>query len=372
MILSLIGLMACNQEVQTTRYFPVSDRNVAVVQSEEQAFVVDTVVTGLNRPWSMAFLPDGRMLIVERAGNLWVVENGQLRPQPVGGKVPTGLRDIEPHPRVEENGWIYISYYVEPDGDHGGYTALLRGRLDTNTLMDEQEIYSAGPFAEGGNWYGSRIAFDHEDYLYFTVGIRGERANAQDLSHPAGKTMRFSDDGQIPSDNPFVDTPDALPEIYTYGHRMHEGLICNPATGQIWSNEHGAKGGDEINIIRAGMNFGWPKVTYSLNYDGTVISEDTLREGMEPPVHHWTPSIAPSGMDFVVGGRYPNWEGDLFSGALSHRLLMRSVIENDRVIRDEPLLEDIGRVRSVRLAPDGFLYLMTEDNGLIMRLVPVD
>lgn len=369
-----MGFMACNQEKQNDSYFPLPDRDAADIQSEQQAFVVDTVVTGLDRPWSMAFLPGGRMLIAERAGNLWVVENGRLRQQPAGGKVPAGLRDIELHPRFEENGWIYLSYYVEPDGDDGGYTVLLRGRLKTNALMlvDEQELYRAGPFKESGHWYGSRIAFDHDDYLYFTVGIRGKRENAQDLSRYEGKTMRLHDDGRTPSDNPFVATPDALPEIYTYGHRMHEGLTCHPVTGQIWSNEHGAKGGDEINIIRAGMNFGWPEATYSLNYDDTIISEDTLREGMEPPAHHWTPSIAPSGMDFVVRGRYPNWEGNLFSGALAHRLLMRSVIEGERVVEEEPLLEGIGRVRSVRVAPDGFLYVMTEDDGLIVRLVPVE
>lgn len=364
--------MACNQKELDESYFPLPGSNAAVVQSEEQAFVVDTVVTGLERPWSMAFLPDNRMLIAERAGNLLIVENGKLRQQPAGGSVPTGLRDVELHPRFEENGWIYISYYVEPDGDDGGYTALLRGRLEDNALIDEQVLYTAGPFKESGNWYGSRISFDHKEYLFFTVGIRGEIEHAQNLSLFAGKTMRLYDDGQIPSDNPFVDTPGALPEIYTYGHRMHEGLTCHPETGQIWSNEHGAKGGDEINIIRAGINFGWPKATYSLNYDDTIISEDTLREGMEPPVHHWTPSIAPSGMDFVIGGRYPNWEGDLFSGALAHRLLMRSVIEGNRVVREETLLEDIGRVRSVRLGPDGLLYVMTEDNGLIVRLIPAE
>lgn len=372
LFLVLTGIGACSTKEPGNTYFPLPDENAYVVQSEAQAFIVDTVVTGLDWPWSMAFLPDDRMLITERSGNLWIVENGEVGAFPARGPVPKGLRDIELHPRFEENGWIYLSYYKEPDDVDGGYTVLLRGRLEENKLIDEEVLYSAGPFKEGGNWYGSRIAFDLEGYLLFTVGIRGARENAQDLTHHAGKTMRLHDDGRIPSDNPFVDTPGALPEIYTYGHRMHEGLVRHPETGRIWSHEHGEKGGDEINIIGAGLNYGWPEVTYSLNYDDTVISKDSLRQGVEPPVHYWTPSIAPSGMDFVKGNRYPQWEGNLFSGALAHRLLMRSAIEKNQIVHEEPLLENIGRVRSVRLAPDGLLYVMTEDDGLVVRLVPVE
>ncbi len=182
--------------------------------------------------------------------------------------------------------------------------------------------------------------------------------------------MRLYDDGQIPSDNPFVDTPGALPEIFTYGHREHQGLVLHPDSGEIWSNEHEEKGGDEVNILRPGLNYGWPKATYSLEYNGTPITPDTLLNGMEPPVHHWTPAIAPSGMDFIKGGRYRGWEGDLFSGSLIQRMLNRSVIENGVIVGDEKLLEHIGRVRDVRVAPDGYLYLITEDTGLMVRLIP--
>ncbi|SMO58396.1 PQQ-dependent sugar dehydrogenase [Fodinibius sediminis] len=370
MLTALAGLAACTQAKEPHTYFPLPEHTQNVVHSRDQSFTVDTVVTGLSRPWSMAFLPDDRMLITEREGNLWMIKEGKLLPEPVQGPVPSGLRDIALHPQYDQNGWIYLSYYQEPGDGEGGYTVLIRSRLQGHRLTDVETLYTAGPFEEGGNWYGSRIAFDTKGYLFFTVGIRGARANAQDLSNHAGKTMRLYDDGRIPEDNPFVDSPGALPEIYTYGHRMHEGLVRHPRTGELWSHEHGAKGGDEINIIGPGRNYGWPEVTYSLNYDGSIISEDTLREGMEPPIHHWTPSIAPSGMDFAINSRYPAWEGNLFSGALSHRLLMRSIIEGHRVIEEEPLLEDIGRVRSVKQAPDGLLYVMSEDNGLIVRLVP--
>lgn len=366
----ITGILACNQTELDSSYFPLPGKDLEVVNSESQSFIVDTVVTGLERPWSMAFLPDKSILITERAGNLLIVRNGQVQEKPVDGKVPNELRDIELHPQYKENGWIYISYYIEPDEKDGGYTVLMRARLDGDKLIDGEILYTVGPFEEGGYWYGSKIAFDHDEYLFFTVGIRGVRQNAQDKSKPQGKTMRLHDDGSIPSDNPFVDMPGALPEIYSYGHRMHEGLIIHHETGELWSSEHGEKGGDEVNIIQHGLNYGWPESTYSLNYDGTIIT-DTLREGMEPPIHHWTPSIAPAGMDFVYGEQYPGWDGNLFVGSLVQRMLNRSVIENNRIVHDEKLLENIGRVRDVKFGPDKFLYVMTEDTGLIVRLLPV-
>lgn len=363
---------ACNDREIESSYFPIPDRELKVIHSEVQSFMVDTVLTNLNRPWSMEFLPDGKVLITERQGNILVVKNGVLQENPVEGNIPAGLRDIRIHPQYEGNRLIYLSYYVDPVENDGGYTKLMRGRLENEILVDEETIYSAGPFRERGEWTGSRITFDNDEYLYFAVGIRGERMNAQDKTHHSGKTMRLHDNGTIPSDNPFVDTPGALPEIYTYGHREHQALVLHPETGEIWSNEHGEMGGDEINILRPGLNYGWPKATYSLEYDGSYITEDTLRSGMQPPLHHWTPSIAPSGMDFVTGTRYPGWEGDLFSGSLIQRMLNRSIVENGEITGDEKLLEHIGRVRNVRIAPDGFLYLITEDTGLMVRLLPVD
>ena len=354
-----------------SQYFPMPRKLSNVIQSEEEVFSVDTVVSGLVRPWSMAFLPDNTVLIAERAGNLLRVKNGKLPAKPIEGNIPKELRDIKLHPDYNQNKLIYISYYLESGQRGENYTVLMRARLDGNRLVDDEILYKGGPFRQGAFWYGSKIAFDRDGYLYFTVGGTGKRENSQDLSHPAGKTMRFYDDGRIPEDNPFVNTPGALPEIYSYGHRMNEGLTCDPVTGELWSTEFGELGGDEINIIKSGANYGWPEVTFSLEYTGEIISKDSLREDIEPPVHHMT--IAPSDLAFVYGDRYPGWDGNLFVGGLrkSMPFLYRAVIRNKVFIHDEELLQNIGRVRDVKYAPDQFLYAMTEDTGIIVRLIPV-
>lgn len=354
------------------RYFPLPIQEQHVIHSEVQSFMVDTLLTGLNRPWAMEFLPDNRVLITEREGNILLVKNGQLQQSPLQGNIPEGLRDIQLHPRYDENSWIYLSYYVEPTEERGGYSKLMRGKLIDDTLENEEVLYSAGPFELGGGYTGGRIAFDNEGYLFFLVGIRGDRMNAQDKSHHSGKTMRLHEDGTIPTDNPFAGDRGALPEIYSYGHREHQGLVLHPDTGELWATEHGEKDGDELNLIQAGLNYGWPLATWSTEYDGGVISEDPLLEGTEPPVYYWTPSINPSGLDFMTGQRYPGWEGNLFVASLRPRMLNRSVMEEGRVIHDEKLIEGIGRVRSVKFAPDNFLYLLTEDTGLLVRLIPVD
>lgn len=353
------------------QYFPIPVKLLNVVKSESQLFMVDTVVTGLTMPWSMVFLPDKSVLIAERSGKLLRVENGKVQENPVGGDVPKGLRDIELDPQYKKNHLIYISYYIEPVRPDGGYTVLMRARLVGDKLIDNKILYKAGPFKQDGFWYGSKIAFDRAGHIYFTVGISGARMNAQDLSKPSGKTMRFNHDGSIPSDNPFVHTPGALPEIYSYGHRMHEGLTYDSKTNELWSTEFGELGGDEINIIKSGKNYGWPEVTFSLEYSGKIISKDSLRADVEPPIHHMT--IAPSDICFVYGNRYPGWNGDLFIGGLrkSMPFLYRAVIKHNVFIHSEELLENIGRVRDVKYGPDNFLYVMTEDTGLIVRLVPV-
>src|SRR5690625_88451 len=357
---------------QEPLYFPLPDRDLEVVQSQAQAFMVDTVLTGLNRPWSMEFLEDNRVLITERDGIIRVVDNGVLSDAPVQGDVPFGLRDIKLHPRYSENGWIYLSYYTEKDSRGGTYSILMRGRLDENEFIDGEILYTAGPFRTGGAWTGGRIVFDRDGYLYYAVGIRGDRYNAQDLSHQSGKIMRLNDDGSVPPDNPFRDSTGVLPEIYSYGHREHQGMALHPSTGESWSTEHGEFGGDELNRIEAGANFGWPLATYSLEYDGSVISEDPLLEGTTPPEYYWATTIGPSGLDFVTGDRYPGWRGDLFTGSLVQRMLNRTVVEGGRPAGDEKLLDHIGRVRTVRFAPDGYLYLITEDTGLMVRLLPAD
>jgi glucose/arabinose dehydrogenase len=353
-----------------SQYFPLPHKVLNVTRSETQLFMVDTVLSGLKMPWSMVFLPDKSVLIAERAGNLLRVRNGKVE-KSIGGNVPNELRDIKLHPQYEKNGLIYISYYIDPSKQDGGYTALMKARLDGDKLVDDKVLYKAGPFNQTAFWYGSRMTFDRAGYLYFTVGITGDRKNAQDLSNHAGKTMRLKDDGSIPPDNPFVHTSGALPEIYSYGHRMHQGLAYDPKTDKIWSSEFGEMGGDELNIIKRGANYGWPEVTFSLEYTGKIISKDSLRADIEPPVHHWM--IAPGNLDFVYGDRYPAWDGNVFIGALhkDKRLLLRTVIKNNVFIHDEKLLENIGRVRDVKFGPDKFLYVLTEDTGLLVRLVPV-
>lgn len=360
----------------SSNYIPVPSKITNAVGSELQTFMVDTVITQLNRPWSMAFLPDNRILITERSGNLKIVKGGKVSAKSVGGNIPKGLRDVKIHPHFASNGLIYLSYYIEPKQPDGGYTVLMRGRLNGDELVEEEILYKAGPFKDGGETFGSRIAFDKDGFLYMTVGQRtiDERhrwKTVQDKSNPSGKVLRFNDDGSIPRSNPFVDSVGVLPEIYSFGHRQPQGLIRHPQTGEIWESEHGEMGGSEVNRLKSGANYGWPDVTFSRNYDGTFISPDTARAGTESPMHYWIPSIAPSDFDFVYGSTYPNWNGNLFIGAMVQGSLNRTEFKNGRAVHDEKLLEGIGRIRDVKSAPDGFLYLMIEDTGKIVRLIPL-
>jgi glucose/arabinose dehydrogenase len=364
----MAAILGCSSAGNEIRFFPLPDKNKTVIKSEVQSFIVDTVVKGLVRPWSVTFLPNESVLIAERSGHLVLLKNG-LPQDSVTGALPKSLRDVKLHPKFQENGLLYLSYYIEPTETDGGYTALMRGKLVGNKLTEPQVLYKAGPFRENGEWYGSKIAFDKKGYLYFSVGIRGDRKNAQDLSNPSGKTMRFNDDGTIPPDNPFIKTAGALPEIYTYGHRMHEGLVQNVQTGILWSSEFGELGGDEINVLRPGANYGWPEVTFSLEYSGKRITQDSLRNDVDPPVYH--AKNAPSDIEFVYGDNYPNWTGNLLIGGVGRRLLMRTVLKDNKVIHEEVLLDGIGRVRDVKFGPDHYLYVLTEDTGLLVRIFPV-
>jgi aldose sugar dehydrogenase len=374
-------LTACGGGVPQPLYFPLPSQPLEVVRSEVQAFVVDTIFSGLERPFSLAFLPDNTVLITERRGEILVVRDGEVHATLAGSNVPEGLRDIVLHPRYAETGWIYLSYYVDPGEDSPARTVVMRARLRGDRLVDDEVIFTAGPFRDRGEYFGSRLAFDRDENLHILVGQRNKwgtppdrgvaRAYAQDLASPSGKTMRVRDDGSIPPDNPFVDIPGALPEIFTYGHREHQGLALHPVTGELWSTEHGEMGGTELNILRKGLNYGWPLATFSLNYDTTHIA-DPFGDGFEPPIHHWTPSLPPAMLDFVTGDRYPAWRGNVMIGTLRPEKLVRLVVEGERVVHEESLLEGIGRIRTVRMAPDGYLYLVTEDTGLLLRLVPVD
>jgi glucose/arabinose dehydrogenase len=347
-----------------------------VVRSEKHAFRVETVVDGLEIPWSIAFLPDGRMLVTEKAGRLRVVEEGRLLPEPIEGTPEVwsggqgGLLDVAVHPDYERNGWIYLSF-SDPGKDDSAMTAVVRGRVKDGRWVDEETLFRAPPelYRKARVHFGSRFVFDGKGHLYFTIGERGHQDDAQDLTRPNGKVHRIHDDGRIPEDNPFVDVENAIPSIWSYGHRNPQGLARNPVTGDLYDAEHGPRGGDELNLVLKGRNYGWPVITYGMNYDGTPITDLTAKEGMEQPVVHWTPSLAVCAIDFYVGDRFPGWRNDLFLSSLAAQELRRLEIEDRKVVHQEVLFKDIGRVRDVVSGPDGYVYVSLEP-GRIARLVP--
>jgi glucose/arabinose dehydrogenase len=355
------------------------DYRSKIHESEVLKFRVETIVSGLQSPWGLEFLPKGDLLITERSGSLYRFSRGKLS-QPIKGLPPIktggqgGLLDIELHPNYEENGWIYISYsaFSEDKRNKGSNTAIVRAKLNGNTLTNQEVIFKGGPDINTSYHFGCRLEFDNEGYLFFSIGDRGNMNNAQNLSNDCGKIHRIKDDGSIPTDNPFVKFEGAMPSIYSYGHRNPQGLVLHPETKQIWSHEHGPKGGDEINIIRKGANYGWPEITHGVNYNGTIISPDTSKIGMEQPVIHWTPSIAPCGMTFVKGDRYPGWKNNILSGSLRFNHVNRSVTRGEKIIHQERLLEGIGRVRNVEVSPDGYIYVAIEFPGKILKLIPLE
>jgi glucose/arabinose dehydrogenase len=349
----------------------------AQIKSEEHSFRVVKLVEGLDHPWSLAFLPDGRMLVTERPGRLRIVANGKLEPQPVSGLpqvVPEGqggLFDIVLHPRFAENSLVYFAYNGRGPGGTG--TELARAKLVGQRLENVQRLFAQDPKGRGGNHFGGRIVFDRQGYLYLTLGERGDRDRAQRPNDHAGSVIRLHDDGRVPADNPFVGRPGWKPEKFDLGHRNMQGAALNPQTGLLWTHEHGPQGGDEINVIRPGLNHGWPVITYGVNYViGTRIGEGTHKAGMTQPLYHWVPSIAPSGMAFYEGGRFPRWKGDLFVGALKDRMLVRLRLDGEKVVKEERMLQGVlGRIRDVRAGPDGYLYLLTDENpGVLARLEP--
>jgi glucose/arabinose dehydrogenase len=347
-----------------------------VIESEKQKFGVDTITKELTNPWGIAFLPDGRILVTERAGEIRIVKDGKLLPEKIGN-VPAvfangqgGLMDIKLHPDYASNGWIYLTY-AKP-GEGGGGTVLARAKLEGNNLTNLEELFSAQPLSESGAHFGSRVVFDGKGYVFVSSGERGTKPNAQDLTNHLGKILRLQEDGKVPTDNPFINTPGAKPEIWSYGHRNPQGLIYDKATETLWNVEHGPMGGDELNKVEKGKNYGWPEITYGMNYDSTVISDFTEKEGMEQPVFFWKPSIATCGMTQVTSDRYPDWKGNLLIGALAKQHIARVELDaQGKFVKQEKLLENIGRVRAVEQSPDGYLYVATETPGMLLRLVPV-
>jgi glucose/arabinose dehydrogenase len=351
----------------------------AVINSEKHSFRVVTLLTALENPWSVAFLPDGRMLVTERAGRLRLVgQDFRLDPKPIAGLPDVvsqgqgGLFDVVLHPEYAQNGWIYWAYNAPGAGGWG--TALARGKLQGSRMTEVQVLFSMQPKTRSSQHFGGRIVFDKAGMLYLTLGDRGDKDRAQKLDDHAGSVIRLHDDGRVPADNPFAKRAGALPEKWTLGNRNMQGATLHPKTGELWTHEHGPQGGDEVNVMRSGLNYGWPVITYGVNYGfGTRIGEGQTKPGMVQPLHLWVPSIAPSGMAFVSGSRFPQWEGDLLVGALRDQMLVRLVLDGEKVVREERLLKGlVGRIRDVRMGPDGLVYLLTDDaEGALLRLEPV-
>ena len=348
---------------------------------EDGPIRVVTVASGLEHPWGLAFLPDGRMLVTERPGRLRIVGADGKLSAPVKG-VPEvyavgqgGLLDVVLDPKFADNGLIYWSY-AEPEGGVAG-TAAARGRLVEDgggpaRLQDVRVIFRQQPKVSGPNHWGSRLVFAPDGTLFVTLGERFQRDRAQNLNEDLGKLVRINADGSIPKDNPFVGRPDARPEIWSLGHRNVQAAALNPETKRLWTVEHGAQGGDEINIPEAGKNYGWPIITYGRDYSGEKIGEGTAKPGLEQPIYYWDPSIAPSGMAFYTAGRFPAWRGDLFVGSLKFALLVRLELDGTKITHEERLLADLSeRIRDVRQGPDGLLYLLTDNpDGRILRIQP--
>lgn len=377
----LVGLLAvgfvlgaCQSNGNPTNDTP--PREGSPVTTEKVSFYLDTLADGLENPWGITWLPDGRALVTERGGEILVVENDEYEGRKLQGfpevyvNGQSGILDIQTHPNYENNGWLYVTY-AKP-GDGGGSTTLIRFKVDGDQIIELEELYQTLPLSTRGVHFGSRIIFDNDGYLYFSTGDRGVMENAQKLDNDMGKVHRLHDDGRIPDDNPFVDTPGAKPSIWSYGHRNVQGMVYDRANNIIYTTEHGPRGGDELNIVEKGKNYGWPIITYGIDYSGAIISDLTEKEGLEQPIHYWTPSIAACGLLFYTGDKYPAWEGNLFSGALALTHVARVEVSNGKYVHEEKLLEGIGRVRQVAQSPDGYIYVLTEGPGMLLKLVPAN
>ena len=357
----------------------------AVIKSQKESFRVETITTGLENPWALAFLPDGRMLVTERPGRLRIVGKDGKLSDPVANvpKVAAvgqgGLLDIVLAPDFSQSHRLYFTF-AEPRGANGAVnpnsTSAASARFvedkGTAKLEDIKVIFRQEPAYGGGFHFGSRIAIARDGTLFITTGERNLKTPSQDLMQDLGKVIHINADGTIPKDNPFIGRKDARPEIWSYGHRNIQGAAIHPVTGKLWINEHGPKGGDEINIPLAGKNYGWPVIGFGVDYSGAVIHDSTAKPGMEQPIYHWTPSIAPSGMAFYTADAFPGWRGNLFNGALVLTHLNRLELDGEKVVKEERLLEDLKlRIRDVRQGPDGYLYLLSDaKNGKLLRLVP--
>jgi glucose/arabinose dehydrogenase len=362
-----------------------SRADVAPTPPDAQGLRLRTVASGLANPWGLAFLPDGRMLVTERSGQLRLIGRDGQPSQPIDGvpevdaKGQGGLLDVAVDPQFTENGFVYLSYAEKGDPSHTppssaevNGTAVARGKLVGNRLESTTVIFRQQPKVRGSAHFGSRLVFARDGRLFITLGDRfAHRDQAQNLENHFGKVIRIESDGRVPKDNPFVSTPSARPEIWSYGHRNMQGAALHPGTGELWTNEHGPQGGDEINLDLPGRNYGWPVITYGAEYgSGKAIGESTAKTGMEQPQHHWVPSIATSGMAFLTSERYPGWKGDVFVGGLAGKTLVRLSLDGNKVTGEQRLLSDLKeRIRAVVQGPDGWLYVLTDHpKGRVLRV----
>lgn len=346
----------------------------------DYTLAAEVFVEGVRGPWSIAFIDPSRALITEKSGPVRMVVDGTLQSEPVRGTPAVnsggqgGMMDVAIHPDYAANGWIYLSYSHSPDDATKGpaMTRIVRGKIRDNTWVDQEVVWEAkgDHYRNGPVHFGCRIVFDKAGHLYFAIGDRGAQTMAQDVTVPNGKVHRINLDGSIPADNPFVKQNDAYASIFSYGNRNPQGLAIDPKTDKLWATEHGPMGGDELNLIEAGKNYGWPVITYGKNYNGTPVSNVTEKEGMEQPAVQWTPSPAMCGLDFVTSPIFPKWNNNLLAGALRSQEVKRLVLENDKVAKEEVIVSNLGRVRDVVVGPDGAIYVVLNGPDRIVRLTP--
>jgi len=356
----LFGFIACAQ----------TDKGITESQKE---YNYEVIADGLDIAWGFDFFSDGSFLVSEKEGKLFHVKNKEKTeitgfPE-VYVRGQGGLMDIKIHPKYPESPWVYATYAKKSETEEGGNTRLVRFQIDNNNVNNLEVLYQGDQPSKRGQHFGSRIEFDNEGYVYFSIGDRGNRdENPQDITRDNGKIYRLHEDGSIPDDNPFVDEANAKKAIFSYGHRNPQGMEIHPESGKIWVHEHGPRGGDEINIIEKGVNYGWPVISYGINYSGTKFTDITEKEGMAQPLYYWVPSIAPSGMAFVRSDKYAELDGNLLAGSLKFQYVEHLIIEDDKVVKREKILDGIGRIRSIEQGPDGYIYVGVEGVGVVKLL----
>ena len=360
---------SCAQDLK-----PLDNEREDTIIVDEKNYEMEVVFEDENLIWGLEILDDNSILASIKSGSIIHYKDGikkDIKGVPeVYLRGQGGLLDLELHPNFNKNRLVYLSYAYMKNRDDGGNTAIARAQLVNDSLKNLEVLYKGSPVSRKGQHYGSRMAFDNENYLYFTIGDRGNRnVNPQDISVDGGKVYRINDDGTIPDDNPFIDVPNAKKAIYSYGHRNPQGIFKHPKTGKIWTNEHGPRGGDEINIVEKGKNYGWPKITYGKNYSGTTITKNKSLPGMEQPLYYWLPSIAPSSFEYISSEMYPDWKDSILAGALVFKYIERIGIKNNKVVSRSKIAEGLGRPRDIVQGPDGYVYVSIENKG-VYKILP--